>query len=187
MGTGWVAFWNSGNDGSYLSRCEAGFMLQDRKPGSCYRASVIGQFVYSVYSQILHALVDIHAFELRTWGGIEESCRVPRRCFLMSWNIASKITFLFRCCSAAKSPQLFETPWIAARQVSLSFTISWSVLKLMSIKLVMPSNYLILGHTLLLLPSIFPRIRIFSSESALHIRRPSTGASASVLPVNIPV
>ena len=140
-----------------------------------------------MYSQILHALVDIHAFELRTWGGIEESCRVPRRCFLMSWNIASKITFLFRCCSAAKSPQLFETPWIAARQVSLSFTISWSLLKLMSIKLVMPSNYLILCHTLLLLPSIFPSIRIFSSESALHIRRPSTGASASVLPVNIPV
>ena len=132
-------------------------------------------------------LVDVHAFELRTWGGIEESCRVLRRCFLMSWNIASKITFLFCCCSAAKSHQLFETSWIEAHWVSLSFAISWSLLKLMSIMSVMPSNYLILCHTLLLLPSIFPSIRIFSNESALHIRWPSIGASASVLPVNIQV
>ena len=61
-------------------------------------------------------------------------------------------------------------PWTAARQVSLSFTISWSLLKLMSIELVIQSNSLILCLPLLLLPSIFPRIRVFSSESALHIR-----------------
>ena len=58
------------------------------------------------------------------------------------------------------------TPWTAARQASLSFTVSQSLLKLMSIELVMPSNCLILCHPLLLLPSIFPSIRVFSSESA---------------------
>ena len=68
--------------------------------------------------------------------------------------------------------QLFVTPWTAARQPSLFFTISWSWLKLTSIELVMPSNHLILYHPLLLLPSMFPSIRIFSSESALHIRWP---------------
>ena len=68
--------------------------------------------------------------------------------------------------------QVFATPWTAARQVSLSFTICCSLLRLMSIELVMPSNYLIFCHPLLLLPSIFPSIRVFSSESALHIRWP---------------
>ena len=66
--------------------------------------------------------------------------------------------------------QLFASPWTAARQVSLSFTISRSLLKLMSIESVMPSNQLILCHPLLLLPSIFANIRVFSSESALLIR-----------------
>ena len=68
--------------------------------------------------------------------------------------------------------QLFETPWTAARQASLSFTISQSLLKLMSIKSVMSSNHLILCRPLLLLPSVFPRKRVFSSESALCIRWP---------------
>ena len=68
--------------------------------------------------------------------------------------------------------QLFVIPWTAALQTSLTFTISWSLLKLTSIELVMPSNHLILCHLLLLLPSIFPSIRIFSSELALHIRWP---------------
>ena len=64
------------------------------------------------------------------------------------------------------------TPWTAACQVSLSFTISWSLLKLMPIESVMPSNHLILCCPLFLLPSIFPSIRAFSNESALCIRRP---------------
>ena len=68
--------------------------------------------------------------------------------------------------------QLLATPWIAAYQASLSFTISQSLLKLMSIQSMMPSNYLILCHPLLLLPSIFPSIRVFSSSSALGIRWP---------------
>ena len=68
--------------------------------------------------------------------------------------------------------QLFETPWTAARQASLSITDSRSLLRLMSIKSVMPSNHLILCHPLLLLPSVFPNIRIFSKESVLYFRWP---------------
>ena len=68
--------------------------------------------------------------------------------------------------------RLFVTPWTAARQASLSITNSWSLLRLMSIELVMPSNHLILCYTLLLLPSVFPSIRVFSNESVLHIRWP---------------
>ena len=67
---------------------------------------------------------------------------------------------------------LFATPQTVACQASLSFTISWILLKLMSIESAMPSNYLILCHPLLLLPSIFPSIRVFSNESALRIRWP---------------
>ena len=69
--------------------------------------------------------------------------------------------------------QLFVTPWTAARQASLTFTISWSLLKLMSIKSVMPSNRLILCLPLLRLPSILPIIRVFSNKLALHIRWPT--------------
>ena len=68
--------------------------------------------------------------------------------------------------------QLFATPWTAAHQASLSITNSWSLPKLMSIESVMPSNHLILCHPLHLLPSIFPSIRYFSNESALHIKWP---------------
>ena len=81
---------------------------------------------------------------------------------------------------------LFAAPWTAAYQASLSFTITHSLLKLMSIKSEMPSNHLILCRPLLL-PSIFPSIRVFSNESVLRIRWPNIGvsASASVLPMNI--
>ena len=68
--------------------------------------------------------------------------------------------------------QLFSTPWTAAHQASLSITNSQSLLKLMSIESVMPSNHLILCCPLLLPPSIFPSIRVFSNESVLHIRCP---------------
>ena len=67
---------------------------------------------------------------------------------------------------------LFATPWTAAHQACLFFTISWSLFKLMSIESVMPSNHLILCCPLLLLPSIFPSIRVFSNELALCIRWP---------------
>ena len=68
--------------------------------------------------------------------------------------------------------QLFVTSWIVPCQASLAITISWSLLKLMSIQSVMPSNHLILCHPFLLLPSIFPSIRVFSKESLLCIRWP---------------
>ena len=68
--------------------------------------------------------------------------------------------------------RLFATPWIAAHQASLSKTTSRSSLRFMSIESVMPSNHLILCHPLSLLPSIFPSIRVFSNESALHMRWP---------------
>ena len=69
--------------------------------------------------------------------------------------------------------QPLATPWSAARQVSLSFTFSWSLLKFMPIVSVMPSNHLLFCHPLLILPSIFPSIRVFSNESAVCIRWPN--------------
>ena len=81
--------------------------------------------------------------------------------------------------------QLLATQWTAAQQASLSFNISWSLLKLMSIESVMPSNHLILCHPLLLLPSIFPSIWVFSNESALNIRWPKYWSfSFSISPSN---
>ena len=75
------------------------------------------------------------------------------------------------------------TTWTAAHQASLSFTISWSLLKLMSIELVMPSNHLVFCHPLLLLPSVFPSIRFFSNVSPLCIRWPKY-RSFSISPSN---
>ena len=81
--------------------------------------------------------------------------------------------------------QLFATPWTAARQASLSITNSRSLLKLMSIELVMPSNHLVLRRPLLLPPSIFPSLRVFSNESVLHIRWPKYwNFSFSISPSN---
>ena len=81
--------------------------------------------------------------------------------------------------------RLFKTPWTTACQASLSVANSWSLLRLMSIELVMPSNHLILCHSLLLLPSIFPSIRVFSNESILHIRWPKDcHFSFSISPFN---
>ena len=76
---------------------------------------------------------------------------------------------------------LFATLWTAACRASLSITNSWSLLKLMSIELLMPSNHLILCHPLLLLPSVFPSIRVFSNESVFHIRWPLVTQSCLTL------
>ena len=95
---------------------------------------------------------------------------VPRLLLLLLFFVS----FLKRCFSSVHSVcvQRFATPWIAAHQASLSFPISWTLLKLMSIESVMPSNHLILCHLLLLLPLIVTSIRVFSNESVLHIRGP---------------
>ena len=88
------------------------------------------------------------------------------------------------CCSVAKL-RLFAIPWTAAPEPSLSFTVSPSLLKLMSIESVIPFNHLILCHPLLVLPSIFPRIRGFSSEVALQFRWPEDWSfSFSISPCN---
>ena len=119
---------------------------------------------------------------------------------LGSWNQLLKIYSYLKTCptrfpgaqTASLYPELFQEvliwlfaiPWTAAPQASLSLTISQSLLKFVSIDSVMPSNHLILCHTLFL-PSIFPSIRVFSNESALHRQSIGASASASVLPMNI--
>ena len=89
-------------------------------------------------------------------------------CSFITWN-------QFRSIQSLSHVQLFAAPWTAAHQASLSITNSQSLLKLMSIETVIPSNHLILCRPLLLLPSIFPSIRVFSQEPALRIRWPKAG------------
>ena len=91
-------------------------------------------------------------------------------CLLMFHQILF-FCLLFVVVQSLNHVQLFVTPWTASRQASLSFTISWSLLKLMSIDSVMPSNHLILCRHLLL-PSIFPSIRVFFNESATAFQAP---------------
>ena len=96
------------------------------------------------------------------------------------WNLETIISVQSFSCV-----WLFATPWIATRQASLSITNPRRSLRLTSIESVMPSSHLTLGHPLLLLPSIFPSIRVFSSESALHIRWPKYWSfSFSISPTN---
>ena len=97
----------------------------------------------------------------------------------------SLIILQFSSVQSLSRVQLFVTPWTAARQVSLSITNSQSLLKLKSIESVMPSNHLILCRPLLLPPSIFPSIRVFSNESVLHITWPKYWSfSFSISPSN---
>ena len=93
--------------------------------------------------------------------------------------------FLISSVQSLSCVWLFVTPWTAPRQASPSITNSWSLLKLMSTESVIPSNHLILCRPLLLPPSIFPSIRVFSNESVLHIRWPkSWNFSFSISPSN---
>ena len=89
-----------------------------------------------------------------------------------SRNLSDILQFVFSSLQLLSCVQLFVTPWTAACQVSLCITNSWSSVKLMSIESVIPSNHLNLCHPLLLLPSIFPIIRVFSDKSVLCIRWP---------------
>ena len=98
---------------------------------------------------------------------------------------SSQAVVQFSSVQSLSCVQLFVAPQTAARQASLSITNSWSLLKLMSIESVMPSNHLILCSPLLLPPSIFPSIRIFFNESVLHIRWPKYWSfSFSISPSN---
>ena len=100
-------------------------------------------------------------------------------------DIVLFMLFQFSSVQSLSRVQLFSTPWAAARQASLSITNSWSLPKLMSIESVIPASHLILCRPLLLLPSIFPSIRVFSNESALHMRWPKYWSfSFSISPSN---
>ena len=99
-------------------------------------------------------------------GLVLRQCLLPKAALIIRWMKHSQAVQLLR------HVQLFATPWTAAHQASMSITISWKLLKLMSIESVMPSKHLILCRSLLLLPSNFPSIRAFSSESVLCIRWP---------------
>ena len=101
-------------------------------------------------------------------------------CIIQSRGITSYVVVVFQSLSLVR---LFATLWTAAHQASLSFTVSWSLLKFMSLELVMPSSHHILCWPLFLLPSIFLSIRVFS-ESALPIGWPKYGRSFSISPSN---
>ena len=112
----------------------------------------------------------------------EESEKVGLKLNIQKTNMASGSTSSVQLLSHV---QLFVTPWTGAHQASLSITNSRSLLKLMSIEWVMPSNHLIFCHPLLLPPSIFPSTRVFSNESVLHIRWPEYWSfSFNISPTN---
>ena len=107
------------------------------------------------------------------------------RQILYSLSHQARLRYWLGSVQSLNCVRLFVTPWTAAFQASLSITNSWSLFKLMSIEWVMPSNYLILCHLLLLPPSILPTIRVFSNESFLHIRWPTYWSfSFSISPYN---
>ena len=124
----------------------------------------------------------LHVISLmdKTYGVDSHSCKLPF--FLWVNEGLEGLNNIFRVSSvqSLSCVWLFVTPWIAACQTSLSITNSQSLLKLMSIELVMPSNHLILCHPLLFLPSIFPSIRVFSTESVLHIMWPNWSFTVSI-------
>ena len=104
-----------------------------------------------------------HLLSLSYWA---EPLRTAILHLITRWHPHTHFTWMKSTFSSVQSPsrvRLFATPWTAARQASLSITNSWSLLKLMSITLVMPPNHLILCHPLLLPPSVFPSIRVFSN------------------------
>ena len=116
---------------------------------------------------------------------VRHSC--PLSSFILLRNIFSSIFSVFikpvQSVQSLSHVWLFVTPWTAAGQASLSFIISWCLLKLMSIGFMMPSNHLILCCLLLFLPSVFPSIGVFSNKSAFHIRWPKYW-SFSISPSN---
>ena len=138
----------------------------------------------SFYFLCLISLVRASSTTLNSSGKSGHHCLVPH---LRGKAFGLSLTSMrFSSVLSLSYVWLFETPWTAARQTSLSIN-SWGLLKLMSTELVMPSNHLILCCPLLLPPSTFPSIRIFSSESVLCIRwlKYWSFSSASVLPMNI--
>ena len=134
-------------------------------------------------------LVDYSLVSLLSEDPYQKLAGLGPKCVNVTWTCCGKLVCWFWKLVQFSSVQslsrvwLFVTPWIAACQASLSITISRSSLRLMSIESVMPSSHLILGHPLLLLPPIPPIIRVFSSESTLHMRWPKYWSfSFSIIP-----
>ena len=148
----------------------------------CLNCNLPGSSVHGIFQGRLLEWVAIsssrRSYQSKDWTWV--SCM--GRQILYYWAFGEGILCIVVVVQLINHVQLFETPWTAARQASLPFTVSWTLLKLISIESMMPSNHLILYCPLLLLPSIFPSIRVFSNELALC---QSIGASASVLPMNI--
>ena len=135
-------------------------------------ASLVQTWMFTFVSYTF--LFSLHSTAHPTIPFLVCCCSVARLCLTLCESVEGLIPFLvqFRSVQLLSRVQLFATPWTAAHQTSLSITNSQSLLKLMSIESVMPSNHINLCHPLLLQPSIFPSIRIFSNESVLHIRWP---------------
>ena len=128
-------------------------------------------------SPALHPWSEVSTGLLFWWlSGKESACQCRRHRFdprsRKIPNAAEQLSLLTHLLQSLSHVRFFATPWSAAHQASLSITSSWTLFKFMSIESVMPSSHLILCRPLLLLPSIFPSIRVFSNESVLRIRWP---------------
>ena len=123
-------------------------------------------------SSLFHSIVFLYFFALITEECLLISPYSSELCIQMGVSFLFSCAFQYQYQFSRSVLSDSATPWTATRQASLSITNSWSLFKLMSIKSVMPCNHLILGWPLLLPFSIFPSIRVFSNESALHIRWP---------------
>ena len=134
---------------------------------------------------ISQELPDVQAVFIQ---GRETRDQIANICWIMKKQESSRktsISALFSSVQSLSRVRLFATPWIVARQASLSITNSQSLLKLMPTESVMPSNHPIICRPLLLPPSIFPNIRVFSNESVLHIKWPKYWSfSFSISPSN---
>ena len=138
----------------------------------CFIFHVRKVFNYQFSSVTQSCLILCDPMDCSVPGSPVHGILVLQRAWLTTWNYHVTICYSVQFSSVLSRVRLFATQWIAARQASLSITNSRSLLNLMSIMSVMPSNHLILCCPLLLLPSIFPSIRVFSNESVLHLRWP---------------
>ena len=159
-------------------------------PGVCSNSCPLSQWCYLTISSSAALFFCLQSFPA---SGSFPISQLFTSCGLKYWNFSIStsnehsglIFFQFSSVQLLSCVWPFATPWTVAYQASLSITNSWSLLKLMSTELVLPSNHLILCRPLLLLPSVFPSLRVFSNESVLPIRWPKYWSfSFSISPSN---